>query len=103
MAQFSNSAHINPHQIRLENDRKMKFLESRITLVERNFTLFHEDITGIVRKNGRLREKFDKFVQDVQNYASQENPSIQIGLIGFSDCLAALEDYRQASSNMQYI
>ena len=69
-----------------------KYLEDRIAHVERNFSALATDLGGMVRKTARLRNKGDKIVKTLQDFATNESGELKKSLEGVAECFSALED-----------
>ena len=72
-----------------------RYLEDRISHVERNFAALATDMGGMVRRTARLRDKGDKIVKTFQDFASNESGSMKKSLDGLAECCSALEDGNQ--------
>ena len=74
--------------------------------MERNFSSLATDLGGMVRKTARLRDKGDKIVKTLQDFASTETGGMKKSLEGLSECCSALEDCNQLKvslrCNIQY-
>lgn len=68
------------------------YLEDRIQHVERNFSAFAKDLGGVVRRTARLRDKGDRIVKTMKNFASSESGEVKKSLEGIAECFSALED-----------
>ena len=72
-----------------------RYLEDRISHVERNLSSLALDLGGLVRKTARLRDKGDKVVKTLQDFASNESGGLKRCLEGLAECCCALEDCNQ--------
>lgn len=72
-----------------------KYLENRVSHVERNFSSLATDLGGMVRRTARLRDKGDRIVKTLQDFASSEGGDMKKSLDGMADCFSALEDCNQ--------
>ena len=72
-----------------------RYLEDRISHVERNFAALATDMGGMVRRTARLRDKGDKIVKTFQDFGSNESGSMKKSLEGLAECCSALEDGNQ--------
>ena len=72
-----------------------RYLEDRISHVERNFAALATDMGGMVRRTARLRDKGDKIVKTFQDFASNESGCMKKSLEGLAECCSALEDCNQ--------
>ena len=73
-----------------------KYIEDRISHVERNFSALAMTMGGMARKTALMRDKGDKLVKTIQEMAAGEAGSTKTHLDSVAECFAALEDYRQA-------
>ena len=76
-----------------------RYLEDRISHVERNFAALASDMGGMVRRTARLRDKGDKIVKTFQDFAINENGCMKKSLDGLAECCSALEDCSQFKVN----
>ena len=72
-----------------------KYLEDRVSHVERNFAALATIFGGMVRRTARLRDKGDKIVKTMQDFASSEAGGMKKSLDGMADCFSSLEDCNQ--------
>ncbi len=72
-----------------------KYLDDRVTHVERNFAALALELGGIARKTARLRDKGDRIVKTLQDFSSTEAGSTRRGLDGLSECFSNLENCQQ--------
>ena len=68
--------------------------------VERNFSSLASDLGGMVRRTARLRDKGDKIVKTLQDFAVSEGGDMKKALESIADCLSALEDCNQLKVNI---
>ena len=67
-------------------------MEERVVHVERNFSTLATDLGSMVRKTARLRDRGDRIVKNLQDFASNEAGSFKNSLEGIAECFSALED-----------
>ncbi|XP_069697975.1 CBY1-interacting BAR domain-containing protein 1 [Periplaneta americana] len=77
-------------------EQQAKFIQERITLVEKHFAELCTIFAAYTRKNAGLRDKSDEVVKVIQDYAEAENvnKSLRNGLLQFSSTLSTIGDYR---------
>ena len=63
--------------------------------MERNFSALATDLGGAVRRTARLRDKGDRLVKTLQDFASTEMGTMRKSLDGLAECLSALENCQQ--------
>ncbi|XP_076063135.1 CBY1-interacting BAR domain-containing protein 1-B-like isoform X2 [Oratosquilla oratoria] len=73
-----------------------RFIQDRITNVEKYFGLLCAALGGYTRKTARVRDKGDDVARILQEYGESEvlNKTLQNALLEFADTLAAVQDYR---------
>uniref|UniRef100_H2ZQF1 Uncharacterized protein n=1 Tax=Ciona savignyi TaxID=51511 RepID=H2ZQF1_CIOSA len=79
-----------------EREAQSKFIEDSVQKVQKYFGLLCNEIGGICRKNGRLRDKYDDFAKTFMEYANTEQGPLKAKLTSFSENVSAIQDYRQA-------
>ena len=72
-----------------------KYLEDRVSHVERNFAALAMDLGGMARKMARLRDKGDRIVKTLQDFATTESGTMRKSLEGVAECCSALENCQQ--------
>ncbi|CAH0700386.1 unnamed protein product [Spodoptera exigua] len=84
----------NPHSLSYE--QQAKFIQDRITNVEKNFGELCVAFGDYTRKTARLRDMGDELVKVLKDYANNEivNKSLSNGLENLSTTLTAIEEYR---------
>ncbi|KAJ8726561.1 hypothetical protein PYW07_001259 [Mythimna separata] len=84
----------NPHSLSYE--QQAKFIQDRITNVEKNFGELCVAFGDYTRKTARLRDMGDELVKVLKDYANNEivNKSLSSGLENLSTTLTAIEEYR---------
>lgn len=78
-----------------------KYLENRVANVERNFSSLATDLGGMVRRTARLRNKGDRIVKTMQDFASCESGEMRKSLEGMADCFSSLEDCNHLKVKVQ--
>ncbi|XP_014481008.1 PREDICTED: protein FAM92A1 isoform X2 [Dinoponera quadriceps] len=79
-------------------EQEAKFVQDRITAVEKHFAELCTTFAAFTRKSARLRDKGDELAKIIHTYADSEtvNRSLSTGLINFSATLSVIGDYRDA-------
>ncbi|KAM0732658.1 CBY1-interacting BAR domain-containing protein 1 [Formica fusca] len=79
-------------------EQEAKFVQDRITGVEKHFAELCTIFAAFTRKAARLRDKSDELAKIIQTYADSEiiNRSLSAGLANFSATLSVIGDYRDA-------
>ncbi|XP_012229644.1 CBY1-interacting BAR domain-containing protein 1 isoform X2 [Linepithema humile] len=79
-------------------EQEAKFVQDRITGVEKHFAELCTVFAAFTRKAARLRDKGDELAKIIQIYADSEiiNRSLSTGLANFSVTLSVIGDYRDA-------
>ncbi|XP_076750771.1 CBY1 interacting BAR domain containing protein Fam92 isoform X2 [Xylocopa sonorina] len=79
-------------------EQEAKFVQDRISNVEKHFAELCTSFAAYIRKAARLRDKGDEIAKVIQTYAQSEtiNRSLSNGLINFSTTLSVIGDYRDA-------
>jgi len=80
-----------------------KYLTDKINRVERHFAALHTNISGVIRKTARLRDKGDVLAKGINQFADEEHSPVGQKLKAIGECFAALEDFRQAKVNKHHI
>lgn len=77
------------------SDQEAKFIQDRITSVERNTAELCHVFGEYSRKAARLRDKGDELARVTVTYAEYEdiNKSLSNGLYNFSNCMSTIGDY----------
>ncbi|KAL0132737.1 hypothetical protein PUN28_000462 [Cardiocondyla obscurior] len=80
------------------SEQEAKFVQDRITGVEKHFAELCTTFAAFTRKAARLRDKNDELAKVIQTYADSEiiNRSLSAGLVNFSATLSVIGDYRDA-------
>uniref|UniRef100_A0A2A4J9W7 BAR domain-containing protein n=1 Tax=Heliothis virescens TaxID=7102 RepID=A0A2A4J9W7_HELVI len=84
----------NPHSLSYE--QQAKFIQDRITNVEKNFGELCVAFGDYTKKTARLRDMGDDLIKVLKDYANNEivNKSLSSGLENLSTTLTAIEEYR---------
>ncbi|XP_043522508.1 protein FAM92A isoform X1 [Frieseomelitta varia] len=79
-------------------EQEAKFVQDRISNVEKHFAELCTTFAAYTRKAARLRDKGDEIAKIIQIYAQSEtiNQSLSNGLTNFSATLSVIGDYRDA-------
>ncbi|XP_076658201.1 CBY1 interacting BAR domain containing protein Fam92 isoform X2 [Halictus rubicundus] len=79
-------------------EHEAKFVQDRISNVEKHFAELCTSFAAYTRKAARLRDKGDEIAKAIQVYAQSEtvNRSLTTGLTNFSTTLSVIGDYRDA-------
>ncbi|XP_060822103.1 CBY1-interacting BAR domain-containing protein 1-A isoform X2 [Bombus pascuorum] len=79
-------------------EQEAKFVQDRISNVEKHFAELCTTFAAYTRKAARLRDKGDEIAKIIQTYAQSEtiNQSLSNGLANFSATLSVIGDYRDA-------
>ncbi|XP_006623498.1 protein FAM92A-A isoform X1 [Apis dorsata] len=79
-------------------EQEAKFVQDRISNVEKHFAELCTTFAAYTRKAARLRDKGDEIAKIIQTYAESEtiNRSLSNGLTNFSTTLSVIGDYRDA-------
>ncbi|XP_076279287.1 CBY1 interacting BAR domain containing protein Fam92 isoform X2 [Lasioglossum baleicum] len=79
-------------------EHEAKFVQDRISNVEKHFAELCTSFAAYTRKAARLRDKGDEIAKMIQVYAQSEtvNRSLATGLTNFSTTLSVIGDYRDA-------
>ncbi|CAH1779560.1 unnamed protein product [Owenia fusiformis] len=82
------------------SENQSKFIQDRITAVEKHFGEMCFHFGALARKNAKLRDKGDEVAKHILTYAENEslNHSSRHALTKFSENLAAVQDYRNAQT-----
>ncbi|XP_064611124.1 CBY1-interacting BAR domain-containing protein 1-like [Liolophura sinensis] len=80
------------------SEAQSKFIQDRITTVERDFGQLCDTFSSYTRKSARLRDKGDLLAKELIAHVEKEtlNPSTKKGVTDFAAVLASVQDYRQA-------
>ncbi|XP_032320371.1 protein FAM92B isoform X4 [Camelus ferus] len=85
-----------PSGPRLPRDCQVRVMEETVTNAEKYFGQFCLLLAAYTRKTARLRDKADKLVKQLIDFANTENLEMRTTLRNFAEDLAKVQDYRQA-------
>lgn len=77
-------------------EQQTKVVDQNITVVETHFPKLSAVLQRYAVGTAKLRDKGDLLHKTVQQYAENESQSMREGLTMFADCLAAVQDFRDA-------
>ncbi|XP_057334019.1 CBY1-interacting BAR domain-containing protein 1-A isoform X1 [Microplitis mediator] len=79
-------------------EEEARFIQERITAVEKHFAELCTSFAAYARKSARLRDKNDEVAKVIQTYAESEtiNISLSRGLSNFAATLSVIGDYKDA-------
>ncbi|XP_037371665.1 CBY1-interacting BAR domain-containing protein 2 [Talpa occidentalis] len=80
----------------LSRDSQVRVMEDTVTHAERYFGQFCALLASYTRKTARLRDKADRLVKQLLDFANTENPEMRAAMKNFAEDLAKVQDYRQA-------
>lgn len=80
------------------SEQQAKFIQERITNVEKYFAELCTAFAAYIRKAARIRDKNDELATVIQTYANSEsvNKTLREALTNFSTILLSLGDYKDA-------
>ncbi|KAG8508379.1 Protein FAM92B [Galemys pyrenaicus] len=84
------------HGPRLSRDSQVRAMEDTVTHAEKYFGQFCTLLASYTRKTARLRDKADRLVKQLLDFANTENPGMRAAMKSFAEDLAKVQDYRQA-------
>ncbi|EPY83220.1 hypothetical protein CB1_000589002 [Camelus ferus] len=93
---LSVTAQNGPSGPRLPRDCQVRVMEETVTNAEKYFGQFCLLLAAYTRKTARLRDKADKLVKQLIDFANTENLEMRTTLRNFAEDLAKVQDYRQA-------
>lgn len=73
-----------------------RYLTDKINCVEKHFSALAINVAAVARKTARLRDKGDVLAKGINEYADCEPTAMGQKLKAVGECLAAMEDFRQA-------
>nr|XP_045361198.1 CBY1-interacting BAR domain-containing protein 2 isoform X4 [Camelus bactrianus] len=85
-----------PHLPNAHTDCQVRVMEETVTNAEKYFGQFCLLLAAYTRKTARLRDKADKLVKQLIDFANTENLEMRTTLRNFAEDLAKVQDYRQA-------
>ncbi|XP_071824140.1 CBY1-interacting BAR domain-containing protein 1-like [Apostichopus japonicus] len=77
-------------------ENQSRFVQQRISDIEKHFATICQDVAAYARKSARLRDKGDDLAKDLLAYADSEAQSTKSGLTAFAERISSMQDYRQA-------
>ncbi|KAM8881644.1 CBY1-interacting BAR domain-containing protein 2-like [Synchiropus picturatus] len=80
----------------LSRDAQVKNLEQTVKHTEKHLGELCSLLASYTRKTAKLRDKGDRLVAQIFDFAKQEDPELQLGLRNLAEDLAMVQDYRQA-------
>ncbi|CAI8010297.1 CBY1-interacting BAR domain-containing protein 2 [Geodia barretti] len=86
---------VSAEELKLQLVSEERYLEDRVNHVERHVAALALDLGALVRKMARLRDKGDKIVSSVRDFASAEAGTMRKSLEGLGECLSAVENSQQ--------
>ncbi|KAK3864079.1 hypothetical protein Pcinc_030198 [Petrolisthes cinctipes] len=94
---FSSSA----SSLNKVHSNQMKFIQDRISGVEKHFGEICTSLGAYTRKTAKLRDKGDDLSRVLQNYGEQENlnKSLRSAVCETADTIASVQDYRDVAVN----
>lgn len=80
------------------SERMSKFIQERLSHVEKNFGDLCATFSSYARKTAKIRDKGDELSKQISSYVETEvlNPSSKEQLTLFAETLSTIQDYRQA-------
>lgn len=80
----------------LARDSQAKTMETTVANAEKYFGQFCTLLAAYTRKTARLRDRADRLVRQLLDFANTENPEMRATMKNFAEDLAKVQDYRQA-------
>ncbi|KAM8774756.1 CBY1-interacting BAR domain-containing protein 2 [Rhynchonycteris naso] len=80
----------------LFRDSQARAMENTVNNAEKYFGQFCSLLAAYTRKTARLRDKADRLVKQLIDFANTENPEMRATVRSFAEDLAKVQDYRQA-------
>lgn len=77
-------------------EQQTKVVDQNISVVETHFPKLTDVLQRYAVGTAKLRDKGDVLHKTIQTYAENESQSMKEGLSVFADCLAAVQDFRDA-------
>lgn len=77
-------------------ENQSKFVQQRITNIEKHYAQICQDFAAYTRKTARLRDKGDDLAKDLLTYAESEAQSTKAALTAFAECISSIQDFSQA-------
>ncbi|XP_066099177.1 CBY1-interacting BAR domain-containing protein 2 [Saccopteryx bilineata] len=80
----------------LFRDSQARAMEDTVDNAEKNFGQFCSLLAAYTRKTARLRDKADRLVTQLVDFANTENAEMRATMRSFAEDLAKVQDYRHA-------
>ena len=71
-------------------------MEDTVTDAEKHLGQFCSMLAAYTRKTAQVRDKADRLVKQLTDFANTEHPDMRATLRSFAEDLAKVQDYRQA-------
>ncbi|XP_042825238.1 CBY1-interacting BAR domain-containing protein 2 isoform X2 [Panthera tigris] len=80
----------------LSRDSQVRVMEDTVTDAEKHLGQFCSMLAAYTRKTAQVRDKADRLVKQLTDFANTEHPDMRATLRSFAEDLAKVQDYRQA-------
>ncbi|XP_044902547.1 CBY1-interacting BAR domain-containing protein 2 isoform X2 [Felis catus] len=80
----------------LSRDSQVRVMEDTVTNAEKHLGQFCSMLAAYTRKTAQVRDKADRLVKQLTDFANTEHPEMRATLRSFAEDLAKVQDYRQA-------
>ncbi|XP_030155439.1 CBY1-interacting BAR domain-containing protein 2 isoform X1 [Lynx canadensis] len=80
----------------LSRDSQVRVMEDTVTNAEKHLGQFCSMLAAYTRKTAQVRDKADRLVRQLTDFANTEHPEMRATLRSFAEDLAKVQDYRQA-------
>ncbi|XP_040299195.1 CBY1-interacting BAR domain-containing protein 2 [Herpailurus yagouaroundi] len=80
----------------LSRDSQVRVMEDTVTNAEKHLGQFCSMLAAYARKTAQVRDKADRLVKQLTDFANTEHPETRATLRSFAEDLAKVQDYRQA-------
>ncbi|XP_045295845.1 CBY1-interacting BAR domain-containing protein 2 [Leopardus geoffroyi] len=80
----------------LSRDSQVRVMEDTVTNAEKHMGQFCSMLAAYTRKTAQVRDKADRLVKQLTDFANTEHPEMRATLRSFAEDLAKVQDYRQA-------
>ncbi|XP_025776624.1 protein FAM92B [Puma concolor] len=80
----------------LSRDSQVRVMEDTVTNAEKHLGQFCSMLAAYARKTAQVRDKADRLVKQLIDFANTEHPEMRATLRSFAEDLAKVQDYRQA-------
>ncbi|XP_049478659.1 CBY1-interacting BAR domain-containing protein 2 [Panthera uncia] len=80
----------------LSRDSQVRVMEDTVTNAEKHLGQFCSMLAAYTRKTAQVRDKADRLVKQLTDFANTEHPDMRATLRSFAEDLAKVQDYRQA-------